>query len=140
MAYNFKSIADVEVVAEPAESANVLIEENGVIKRAPKTAVGGKKEDNVIDTVMLCFDWFNDIVTVSPGIYDILMEKMLFNFIGVNFIVWFTDEYGSSSQNFCIEEIIMFSAGGIDYARVVVNGYYFDIGPNDEIANYGLFD
>ena len=41
MAYNFKSIADVEVVAEPSESANVLIEENGVIKKAPKTAVGG---------------------------------------------------------------------------------------------------
>ena len=41
MAYNFKSIADVEVVAEPAESANVLIEENGVIKKTPKTAVGG---------------------------------------------------------------------------------------------------
>jgi hypothetical protein len=41
MAYNFKSIADVEVVAEPAESANVLIEEDGVIKKAPKTAVGG---------------------------------------------------------------------------------------------------
>lgn len=41
MAYNFKSIADVEVVAEPAESANVLIEESGVIKKAPKTAVGG---------------------------------------------------------------------------------------------------
>lgn len=41
MAYNFKSIADVEVVAEPTESANVLIEENGVIKKTPKTAVGG---------------------------------------------------------------------------------------------------
>ena len=41
MAYNFKSIADVEVVAEPTESANVLIEEDGVIKKAPKTAVGG---------------------------------------------------------------------------------------------------
>lgn len=45
MAYNFKSIADVEVVAEPAESANVLIEENGVIKKAPKTAVGGAGEE-----------------------------------------------------------------------------------------------
>lgn len=44
MAYNFKSIADVEVVAEPAESANVLIEENGEIKKAPKTAVGGANE------------------------------------------------------------------------------------------------
>lgn len=41
MAYEFKKLSDVEVVAEPAESANVLIEEDGVIKKAPKTAVGG---------------------------------------------------------------------------------------------------
>lgn len=41
MAYEFKRLSDVEVVAEPTESANVLIEENGVIKKAPKTAVGG---------------------------------------------------------------------------------------------------
>lgn len=44
MAYNFKSIADVEVVAKPAESANVLIEENGVIKKAPKDEIGAKEE------------------------------------------------------------------------------------------------
>ena len=37
----FKRLSDVEVVAEPAESANVLIEENGVIKKAPKTTIGG---------------------------------------------------------------------------------------------------
>lgn len=40
MAYEFKKLSDVDVVAEPTESANVLIEENGVIKKAPKTAVG----------------------------------------------------------------------------------------------------
>jgi hypothetical protein len=53
MAYNFKSIADVEVVAEPAESANVLIEENGVIKKAPKTAVGGA---GGYDAIVECID------------------------------------------------------------------------------------
>lgn len=37
----FKKLSDVEVVAEPTETANVLIEEDGVIKKAPKTAVGG---------------------------------------------------------------------------------------------------
>ncbi len=37
----FKRLSDVEVVAEPIESANVLIEENGVIKKAPKTTIGG---------------------------------------------------------------------------------------------------
>lgn len=44
----FKRLSDVEVVAEPTESANVLIEENGVIKKAPKTAVGGAEPDLVI--------------------------------------------------------------------------------------------
>lgn len=37
----FKKLSDVEVVAEPTESANVLIEENGVIKKAPVSEVGG---------------------------------------------------------------------------------------------------
>lgn len=48
MAYNFKSIADVDMVEAPAETANVLIEEDGVIKKAPKTAVGGETPDLVI--------------------------------------------------------------------------------------------
>lgn len=37
----FKRLSDVEVVAEPTETANVLIEENGIVKKAPKSAVGG---------------------------------------------------------------------------------------------------
>ena len=42
----FKRLSDVEVVAEPAESANVLIEENGVIKRVSKDEIGGKLSSN----------------------------------------------------------------------------------------------
>lgn len=37
----FKKLSDVEVVETVSDSANVLIEENGVIKKAPKTQVGG---------------------------------------------------------------------------------------------------
>lgn len=44
MAYNFKKLSDVEVVETPADAANVLIEENGVIKRAPKSEVGGSQK------------------------------------------------------------------------------------------------
>lgn len=44
----FKRLSDVEVVVEPTESANVLIEENGVIKKAPKTAVGGANNGGFI--------------------------------------------------------------------------------------------
>ena len=48
MSYEFKKLSDVDVVAEPTESANVLIEENGVIKKAPKTAVGGGEITSVL--------------------------------------------------------------------------------------------
>ena len=51
MAYNFKSIADVDVVEAPAETANVLIEENGVIKKAPKTSVGGGEKFDLVITI-----------------------------------------------------------------------------------------
>lgn len=41
MAYEFKKLSDVAVVETPTDTANVLIEEDGVIKKAPKSAVGG---------------------------------------------------------------------------------------------------
>lgn len=36
MAYEFKKLRDVDVVEAPADTANVLIEEDGVIKKAPQ--------------------------------------------------------------------------------------------------------
>ena len=44
----FKKLSDVEVVAEPSESANVLIEENGVIKKVHKDEVGGGSKKELI--------------------------------------------------------------------------------------------
>ena len=41
MAHEFKKLGDVEIAEAISESANVLIEENGAIKRVPKSAVGG---------------------------------------------------------------------------------------------------
>lgn len=72
----FKRLSDVEVVAEPAESANVLIEENGVIKKAPKTAVGGglsivynssEYDDNIGGHVILY---------ASENLYEIVQNAM----------------------------------------------------------------
>lgn len=47
MAYNFKSIADVDVINNPSDSTNVLIEEDGFIKRVPKSAVGETAENMI---------------------------------------------------------------------------------------------
>jgi hypothetical protein len=41
MSYEFKRLSDTEVVATVGDSASILIEENGVIKRAPKDEIGG---------------------------------------------------------------------------------------------------
>lgn len=59
----FKRLSDVEVIAEPTESANVLIEENGVIKKAPKTAVGGA--GNEPDMVIEVATTINNVITAD---------------------------------------------------------------------------
>ena len=63
----FKRLSDVEVVAEPTESANVLIEEDGVIKKAPKTAVGGVGGNNII---AVTFTRKTDGSIISSMTYD----------------------------------------------------------------------
>ena len=75
----FKKLSDVEVVAEPAESANVLIEENGVIKKAPKTAVGGgDKWDMIINFQDGDLNNTNKF-SIELGSYFDLYEKLMNN-------------------------------------------------------------
>jgi hypothetical protein len=75
MSYNFKSIADVEVVAEPTESANVLIEENGVIKKAPKTAVGGGSNNGLL-AIFYDFSQGYEPISAPDNLYEILDESL----------------------------------------------------------------
>ena len=70
MAYNFKSIADVDIVEEPSEEAHVLIEEGGVIKKAPKTAVGGG--EYVLDIDIICsYDPDEDDIVCDYTVHQI---------------------------------------------------------------------
>ena len=81
MSYNFKSIADTQVVTEPSESVHVLIEENGEIKRAPKTAVGGSGGGETY----VIYKNGGDI-TATEGIYDAVKEflnDVIANFINI---------------------------------------------------------
>ena len=48
----FKKLSAVETVETVGETANVLIEENGVIRRAPKNEVGGSKVEKE-----LAYEW-----------------------------------------------------------------------------------
>lgn len=50
---DFKKLSEVDLVEEVSNTANVLIEEGGQIKRASKTKVGGAGLDSVIKTAII---------------------------------------------------------------------------------------
>lgn len=50
---DFKKLSEVDLTEEVSDTANVLIEEDGIIKRAPKTKVGGAGSDSVIKTAII---------------------------------------------------------------------------------------
>jgi hypothetical protein len=114
MAYNFKSIADVEVVAEPAESANVLIEENGVIKKVPKTAVGGA------DAVIIQYDRGTEEVFITPDAYNILFNAFT-NSIGIPIFAY--EKQGNVFYSGPVEIVEIIAANGDMLARVRVIAY-----------------
>ena len=63
----FKRLCDVEVVVEPTESANVLIEENGVIKKAPKTAVGGAGEETDMVIALTHLGYRDEVANIGDS-------------------------------------------------------------------------
>ncbi|MBR5795760.1 MAG: hypothetical protein IKY26_06420 [Erysipelotrichaceae bacterium] len=92
MAYEFKKISNVEIVAEPTDSANVLIEENGVIKKAPKTAVGGVSSWDAI------FDFGDQTASCEMDGFD----TTKFNLIGATY-----DELETKIKNGEIPKILV---------------------------------
>ena len=126
MAYNFKSIADVEVVAEPAKAANVLIEENGVIKKAPKTAVGG-------GAIIFAVSSSGVYGEAAPeGLYEKL-NNMFNNSICIDIVPYFRDSesrfYRFSLDNLYKSEDIFEAWFGNYHLKVYPNNtmdFYYD--------------
>ena len=125
MSYNFKSIADVEVVAEPTESANVLIEENGVIKKAPKTAVGGG------ETLVIAFnsDDSSEIISAPNNLYEIAKE-MFENLTYVNMVLYEVGEYNIFMRH--LNEIY----AGENYYRFLFDWVAVECFKNGQISIY----
>lgn len=70
MSYEFMKLSDVEVVETPTDTANVLIEEDGVIKKAPKTAVGGASTGSVEPDMVITINGYSSQV-INNGIFSI---------------------------------------------------------------------
>ena len=77
----FKKLSDVEVVEAVSDAANVQIEENGVIKKAPKTQVGGAggtEYDAIIELIEGTSGYFDSMELVL-GSYQSLKQKIMEN-------------------------------------------------------------
>lgn len=115
----FKKLSDVEVVAEPTESANVLIEEDGVIKKAPKTAVGGGAGNFVIVSIPHVEPMDVDASDIIEGAtcnktYDEVIEMYCAGEIDCAFIK--TIGTGSGSLTFMIvDQVVALNEEGIVY-------------------------
>lgn len=73
----FKKLSAVEAVNEVADTANVLIEEDGVIKRAPKTAVGGAGGCDAVILLTRDPDNERDTLTLESGSHAEIYEKLM---------------------------------------------------------------
>lgn len=125
----FKRLSDVEVVAEPLESANVLIEENGVIKKAPKTAVGGAKSEwDAVITIDNIYEISNDTVRFNEGSFDTILAKINADEVPKVKIIAYWD-YGDVMKA-CVEPVSCeynITVNGIDIHYVVNWGKIRDI-------------
>lgn len=64
MALNFKKLGEVTLVTKTTNTTNVLIEENGEIKRVAKTEVGGASTNTAI---IKSSDYYSAISTIVSG-------------------------------------------------------------------------
>lgn len=49
MSYDFVKVSNIDLVENPNEEANVLVEDGGDIKRVPKSAIGAQADWNETD-------------------------------------------------------------------------------------------
>lgn len=128
----FKRLSDVEVVAEPTESANVLIEENGVIKKAPKTAVGGA--GGAGNTIIFAVDSSGVYGEAAPeGLYEKL-NNMFNNGICVDIVPYFRESLDNGLR------FIRYTMSNLYKSEDIFNAwfdnYHLQVYPNNTMDFY----
>lgn len=97
----FKKLSAVEAVNEVADTANVLIEENGIIKKAPKSAVGGVASSEnyyiVVSSEKYSSDSNGDIFAeyVTDGMYEAIGD-LIASFNPINIQIFIVDRKHNS--------------------------------------------
>jgi hypothetical protein len=72
MSYNFKNLADVELLSEVPEGCTAFAEVNGVVKRVPSKGLGG---ESGIKTVIIKDNYYDDILSGNDIAPDALSSS-----------------------------------------------------------------
>jgi hypothetical protein len=64
MSYNFKNLADVELLSEVPEGCTAFAEVDGVVKRVPSKGLGG---ESGIKTVIIKDNYYDDVLSGNSG-------------------------------------------------------------------------
>lgn len=119
MALDFTRLSDVTLVEEATETANVLIEESGEIKKVPKTEVGGGGKADMVIKLSSPFITNNDTaenttVTIESGSLQAVVDVLRNGEVPVVKVHHF----------YTVEESIPLIEGGVYNCSVVHYGEY----------------
>lgn len=132
MSYEFKTLGSVEALTEVPENANVLVEVDGAIKRAPGGALGGSSSGSNGGIFILHKDYNEDNYWFDEGISLQLFEAMKQNIYPQIVVI---EENSSGLHKFmpAIEVVLM------DYATSG-SGIFLAIATKTKELNFTFYD
>lgn len=106
MATEFKKLSEVTALEEAAETAHVLIEENGEIYRVPKTAVGDGNVGGIKTAIIRDSGYLNAIAGLNPT----TPENPAFTYECIN--MTFEEAYGTMAKGEPLNVVGMLTGDG----------------------------
>lgn len=120
----FKKLSDVEVVKAPADNANILIEDNGVIKKVPKTTIGNFIIINTSIEEATCNKTYDEVIKMyCDGTIDCAIMKEINSDTGSFFFAM-------------VYEITLLDADGKNTDAASVECIKFDCGDGMSVYYY----
>lgn len=131
MALEFKKLSEVTAVEEISDAANLLVEDNGEIKRAPKTVIGGGIKGFIIFTQTAsgysCNHTFGEVAE-------------MFDNLTLNMVILVVARDGR--YDFIMPgNFIAYNSGGsaLDFGQVVNNAEYFRFNDTNELYQVNFY-
>ena len=140
MAYEFRDMATVDLVEEVSDTANVLIEEDGKIKRAPKSQVGGNDYITIHSTIRYVEnenEYYYTVEQLSPEAYGIVLNAFENDLpVNVYIVEHYINEYADGSNDNYTNKTLSYYVGITeDSDEIHLSGYvyYYTLYPDGTV-------